>query len=479
MYRQVYLFNVLFIIIIFVACTTLKEAANRAGGQLNKGSKNNVRSNLFKERPSYEPFNPIDIAPIGYTKLGTPILHESIDDKSIDPIDKKYTILPYNIRKVKKEITLRLGYPTDMKGNYYLLHAKQPIMRIEMINDGDTCYIKKYTLREKHNVKPYRISLLLDHSGSMGDERCRELQNAISSVFKSEKIQHEISVIKFDSEVSFEGKSNNNNIDQIVKRRIGMEGFGGSTSIFDALYFSIENFVIDSNYQPLIILFSDGYENSSTQNDIKSIIDKAKSKSIPIFTSAFGQGSDTLLLKTIADETNGAFWYTFGRDEFTSLFSNKIFLLNNYYEISLVPCSFDYQKINFVGKANNGGIATGEKSLLGFKEVISLNINFQFDKSFIEPRYKEELDKIAEYLKRNSSYSIIIYGHTDNAGTKEYNQSLSLERAEAVSQSLISRGLRKNRIKIVGRGEEEPFVPNTSEENKYRNRRIEIELLKD
>lgn len=473
MNKQFYFISLFSITLTFTSCDIIKQVSVPS----NKGIKNNVPKNGFKERPSYEPFNPNDIAPSGYTKIISPLLHKSSNNKLVSSNEKNYTIIPYNIRKLKKEISLRLGFPTDMKGNYYLLNSQQPITRIEMINDGDTCYIKKYTLREKQNNKPYRIHLILDHSGSMGDERCRELQIAISSVFQQEQIQHEISVVKFDSEVSFEGKATNATIEQIVKRRIGMEGFGGSTSIYDALDYSIENFNIDSNYQPLIILFSDGYENSSIQKDIKSIINKAKNKNIPIFTSAFGTGADTLLLRTIADETNGAFWQTFGRDEFTSLFSNKLFLLNNYYEISFSPCSFDYQQIKFIGNTDNGGIASGEKTLLGLKEVISLNINFQFDKSFIEPKYKDELDKIAGYLKRNSGYSIIIYGHTDNAGTKEYNLSLSLDRAEAVNQSLISRGIQKNRIKIVGKGESEPFVPNTSEDNKYRNRRIEIELI--
>lgn len=54
-----------------------------------------------------------------------------------------------------------------------------------------------------------------------------------------------------------------------------------------------------------------------------------------------------------------------------------------------------------------------------------------------------------------------------------------MARAEAVSQALVNRVISKNRIKTIGKGEEDPYIPNKTDENKYRNRRIEIELVKN
>ena len=117
---------------------------------------------------------------------------------------KEYNTAPHYIAKNKKEISIRLSYPTDWKGNYYKFRKALPLTKIEMINDKDTCYIAKYTLKEIVDKKPYHISIVLDHSGSMGHDRCLELQDAVSLAVKESEVKNKISVIKFDSEISGE-----------------------------------------------------------------------------------------------------------------------------------------------------------------------------------------------------------------------------------------------------------------------------------
>jgi outer membrane protein OmpA-like peptidoglycan-associated protein len=143
-----------------------------------------------------------------------------------------------------------------------------------------------------------------------------------------------------------------------------------------------------------------------------------------------------------------------------------------------LPCSFDYDKIRFEGIAEDGIKVTGEKLMKGLKETVALNLNFDFDKFNLVAKNLEEVKKVASYLKNNLDQNIIITGHTDNAGTVEYNMDLSIKRAESVKRALINFGIDQKRIKVIGRGETVPYVPNDSEENKLRNRRIEIELIK-
>ena len=143
-----------------------------------------------------------------------------------------------------------------------------------------------------------------------------------------------------------------------------------------------------------------------------------------------------------------------------------------------MPCSFDFDKIRFEGITEEGNRVTGEKLMKGIKETVALNLNFDFDKANLIPKNLDEVKKVALYLKNNVDQNIIITGHTDNAGTVDYNIDLSIKRAESVKRALVNFGIDQKRIQVIGKGESVPYVPNDSEENRFRNRRIEIELVK-
>lgn len=90
-----------------------------------------------------------------------------------------------------------------------------------------------------------------------------------------------------------------------------------------------------------------------------------------------------------------------------------------------------------------------------------------------QEQLKQVTNKINEFVK---SGSVDIIGHTDSTGTDEYNDKLSVSRAETVFKLLQESGLNKE-IKlnsISGRGEKEPILPNDTVENRYMNRRVEL-----
>lgn len=103
-----------------------------------------------------------------------------------------------------------------------------------------------------------------------------------------------------------------------------------------------------------------------------------------------------------------------------------------------------------------------------------LYINFDVDKSDIKPDGKEVVDQIAKALQQDASLKISIEGHTDNTGDASHNKKLSDDRANAVLQSLIQAGIDKSRLTAKGFGAENPLVANNSEENKAKNRRVEL-----
>lgn len=107
-----------------------------------------------------------------------------------------------------------------------------------------------------------------------------------------------------------------------------------------------------------------------------------------------------------------------------------------------------------------------------------LYINFDVDKSTILPDGKEIVKEIAGALKENSSLKIAIEGHTDNSGNAAHNKKLSDDRAKAVVSALTSQGIDQSRLSAKGFGAERPLVPNDSEDNKAKNRRVELVKIK-
>lgn len=103
-----------------------------------------------------------------------------------------------------------------------------------------------------------------------------------------------------------------------------------------------------------------------------------------------------------------------------------------------------------------------------------LYINFDVDKADIKPDGKEVVDQIAKALQQDVSLKIAIGGHTDNTGDAGHNKKLSDDRANAVMQSLVEAGIDKSRLAAQGFGAERPLVANDSEENKSKNRRVEL-----
>jgi outer membrane protein OmpA-like peptidoglycan-associated protein len=92
---------------------------------------------------------------------------------------------------------------------------------------------------------------------------------------------------------------------------------------------------------------------------------------------------------------------------------------------------------------------------------------------------KADLQNKADLLKRYPDTKVIIEGHTCNLGIHEVNVEIGQRRAEAAKAYLIERGVAPDRIQTVSKAETEPLAPNTNEENRRKNRRVEIKIIGD
>jgi OOP family OmpA-OmpF porin len=102
---------------------------------------------------------------------------------------------------------------------------------------------------------------------------------------------------------------------------------------------------------------------------------------------------------------------------------------------------------------------------------------FDFDKSVLKPEGRAKLDDLVSKIQGINLEVIIAVGHTDSVGTDNYNQRLSVRRAEAVKAYLVTKGIERNRVYTEGKGEKQPVADNRTAEGRAKNRRVEIEVV--
>jgi outer membrane protein OmpA-like peptidoglycan-associated protein len=107
----------------------------------------------------------------------------------------------------------------------------------------------------------------------------------------------------------------------------------------------------------------------------------------------------------------------------------------------------------------------------------SSGIYFDTNKSNINAKSAETLQKLAGIFKEYNDTNILVEGHTDDTGSDAYNMTLSKQRAESVSNYLSSQGISTGRFTTKWYGEEQPKYDNTTVEGRAKNRRVELAIV--
>jgi OOP family OmpA-OmpF porin len=107
------------------------------------------------------------------------------------------------------------------------------------------------------------------------------------------------------------------------------------------------------------------------------------------------------------------------------------------------------------------------------KYCVSLNIEFDIDKSDVRPQYHDEVAKVGDFMKKYPTTTAVIEGYTDEVGSDGYNMELSQRRAESVVKYLEDNfGIDPSRLSAKGYGKARPTAANTTDIGKQKNRRI-------
>ena len=115
-----------------------------------------------------------------------------------------------------------------------------------------------------------------------------------------------------------------------------------------------------------------------------------------------------------------------------------------------------------------------EKAIAETGKFVTNNILFETGKATLKPESMAEIQKVAEYMKKNPTARFEVQGHTDNQGSDKINDPLSQQRAEAVVKALEGLGCDPFNMRAVGKGSHEPVADNATEAGRAKNRRVEF-----
>ena len=359
---------------------------------------------------------------------------------------------------------------------------------------GLTNNISEYEVTEirEHTRDPFAMCFVLDHSPSMGNVRATKLQEVVKKMLTKLRLGDYAGVVKFTATIKNEVPLTNDKQkytnDFLVD---GLKGYGGGTALFDGAIAGIKELKkAPSNFKKVMVLFTDGLDNSS-KSKIDSVEYYAHKENVLIYSISYGLGmADIDVMMRLSKSSGGKFYQLISTKQFPYVFADIYIGLNNYYKIKYKPPVCDgLHKASVFLKFSGSNLPvlsdTGwyDKSVFTKYDTVGkitfINIEFDFGKSVIKKGSENELEKIAMAMKLNSQLKIRVLGHTDNIGDDKFNMDLSNKRAEAVVNALVKMGVKRNHLTFHGFGSTKPLVPNDSEENRQRNRRTEFEIIEN
>jgi len=231
----------------------------------------------------------------------------------------------------------------DKHGNYYYGAAgdnwKHIWCNILLKNpEGRLSQIGNFVVEEfnEHDSIPHAVSLVLDHSGSMGESRARVLQSAAKSFVEKKSPKDAVSIVKYDHNVGVEARLHTNSERITSKLKMnGLNGYGGLTALLDGANAGLSTLSNARGFgRKSVLLFTDGMENASFLSKNEVIV-RAIRENTPIFVLGFGSYISEDYLKSIAYHTSGGYYRIYRAENFSWVFEDIYAKMRNYYRIRI------------------------------------------------------------------------------------------------------------------------------------------------
>lgn len=143
--------------------------------------------------------------------------------------------------------------------------------------------------------------------------------------------------------------------------------------------------------------------------------------------------------------------------------------------------SLNQAKLARIEKAKRDSARAHHLRHLSEKEmnILKMGVHFKLGSAMLDQEGRNYLNKVAELIKNNDNIKILVSGHTCDLGSEKANLKYSIDRAETVIYYLKSKGVNPNKISSDYKLDAEPIVPNTSENNRSKNRRVSFSIIKE
>ena len=447
-----------------------------------------------------------------------------VNDSSINDIPKNREI---NIKILETDIS---NYPNEIKlkviaydslGNFITNLAtpfasediENKIFKKVIDKSKKELSVSSFDVTEIH-TKPakYDIALTLDYSGSMF-YNISFLEQATNEFIKYKYPDDKYSIIKYDNGIK-QISELTPYPDTLIKhgkfdKGESFQEFGGGTALYASTGMAFESLKTGTN-KKIVILFTDGYENSSIRYlgkypvksyEVARLLRKNNTKLIVV---GIGQVNKPLL-KELSYFTNGSYYQINYPERITDVYKEIFHNFGTYYEITIKPVKSEGEhNIQLVYYNNKIKKIAQRPYYIGDyppKRLIKMEldssqywfnrklykkgyypafppqslVNFESDKKDIDKKYVKSLNNIINYLKKHPGDLVRIYGHTDSKADDDYNKKLSENRAKAVYNYFIRHGINRKNIKYQGMGETKLIYKNDKQEWQAKeNRRVEI-----